>query len=146
MMEFENVLELIKKKKDGLSFDEEDAKLIEKLWKGYYKKQKGIYRSKPEILGASVMWLYSKINFLWENDKRWSKNSLSKLFKAKSSTVGNKASEMHKRLSIRLWDERFCKKEVANTNPLKKLVITQHGLILPRDLVKGKGIPFKPIV
>ena len=48
-------------------------------------------------------------------------------------TVGNKASEIAKALKIDIFDERFCRKEIADKNPLNQFVMLPSGFIVSKD-------------
>lgn len=128
------IKELINEKFTDLNFSEEDKILIEELVNSYYRKRIGLFNSESNTMAAAFLWVYSKSNFLWESDKRWSKQKLTELFHANSQTVGNLASKLSKILDIRLWDERFCRKNVAESNPFNDFIMLESGFIAPKNI------------
>lgn len=141
----QEVLELIEEKLKKLDHNEEDKKLINKLIDAYFRKRTRVSNSKIKITATAILWTYSKMNYLWENNQSWTRQSLADLFNAKAKTTGDKASEISKTLKIRLWDDRFCRKEVAEGNPMKDLVMTISGAIAPKDMAIQENIPFAPL-
>lgn len=124
---------LIEQKNEILHFTEEDKVLLTKLTQAYFRKRMGISNSKPEVTAAAILWVHSKINFLWEHHENWKQQPLAQLFSVKPKTIGNKASEIIKALKIDIFDERFCRKEVADENPFKQFVMLPSGLIVTKD-------------
>ena len=122
---YTEVINKIFAKKTELTFDEEDDKLIKKLWKSYFKKRKGISRTSSDVWVASVLWLYSRLNFLWEYDKEWTQKSLGEMFQVRPKTIGDKCREITNLLKIKDWDDRFCRKEIAEKNPFKSMVMLE---------------------
>lgn len=129
---YNEVINLISSKKKDLNYDEEDEKLIQKLFFSYHKKIKGISRSSSEALAGAVVWLYSKLNFKFEHDKKWSREGIGEIFNANKKTVGNKASEIHDVLKIKIFDDRFSKKEIRDKNLFNEFVMLENGMIIPR--------------
>ncbi len=139
------ISELLLGKKESLSYIEEDSKLILKLWDAYWKKKKGDLRGDPAVLAAAILWRYSSDNHLWEDDKRWTQKSLAELFNVRGKTIGNNASEIMKTLKIGYFDDRFCRKTVAENNPLKHMAILPNGLIMSREMAEDEGLAFAPL-
>ncbi len=129
------VLSLIFEKDKFLHFTEEDKALLKKLSTAYVRKRTGIVVSKPEITAAALLWLYSKTNFLWENDEIWKQQNIAQLFILKQKTIGNKTSEIAKALKIDVFDLRFCRKEVSDQNPLNNFVMLPSGFIVSKDML-----------
>jgi len=144
-IQYEKVLRLIERETSGLRLDKEDKKLLAKLWKSYYKKRKGISRSNSGILAAAVLWQYSKMNFLWEIGKEWGRDGFAERFAVKAKTMGDKAAEIAQILKIRMFDDRFCRKKIVENNPMNNFVMAPSGMIVPREMVLKKGIPFRPL-
>lgn len=143
-LKYKEVLKLILNKKHELNYTEEDEKKITKLWEKYYKKIKP--NSSKEVLAGAVLWLYSKLNSLWENDKTWSQKSLAAILKAKQKTISDKTREISMYLKIRNWDNRFCRKDVAESNPLNNYVILpESGFISTREQAIKNGMAFIPV-
>jgi len=142
---YNKVLELLLSRKTGLPHTEEDAEKIKKLWDGYFKKRKNISRTSAKAWAASVLWQYSRLNFLWEHDKKWAQKSIGTLFGVQPKAIGDKCREITALLKIKDWDDRFCRKSVAESNPLKDMVMLPSGFILTREQAASKGIPFMPL-
>ena len=142
---YEKVVEFLLSKKEVLNYNEEDSKILIKLWAAYWKKRKGKLNSSQEVLAAAVLWVYSSSNFLWEANKKWTQNSLSELFKVRGKTIGENSRQIRRLLKINNFDNRFCRKDVAERNPLNKFVVSPNGFILPKDMAIEKGLPFAPL-
>mgnify|MGYP001567753614 CR=1 FL=1 len=125
----------INDKINSLNPSNEDIFLINILVDAYYRKRIGILNSAPETMAAAFLWVYSKSNFLWEGDKKWSLQSLSGLFNANPKTAGDVASKIIKSLKIDLWDKRFCKQSVMKDNPFDKFAMTKSGFIVPKEML-----------
>ena len=117
----------------SLNTSEEDIFLINNLVDSYYRKRIGISNSAPETMAAAFLWAYSKSNFLWEGDKRWSCQGLAGLFNANPKTVGDATSKIIRALRIGYWDKRFCKQSVMKDNPLDKFMMSPSGFIVPKE-------------
>lgn len=141
----EEVINLFENKLKELNPNKEDKKLIFKLVYTYYRKKKGVSNSASDVMAASFLWLYSKMNFLWESDKDWMQMNIASLFGIRSKTISNKSAEISKALKIQLWDDRFCKKKVLEHDPFKKFAMTAEGMIIPKDMAQENLIPFMPL-
>ena len=142
---YKKVISAIEEKKEHLSYTEEDEKLIEKLWKTYCRKRKGLTRTPVETWAASILWLYSKMNFLWENDRKWTQKALASIFNTRQKTISSKCTEITSLLKIKQWDERFCRKSIAESDPLYNFVMTASGAITSREDAIQNMIPYKPL-
>ena len=142
---YNKVKELILSKKQELSFTEEDERLLIRLWDTYWKKKKGELRGDPAVLAGAVLWRYSSGNFLWEQDQKWRQMDLAEMLQVRGKTIGNNASEIAKVLKINYFDDRFCRKSVAGSNPLKSMGMLPNGLIIPRDIAEEKELLFVPM-
>ncbi|MEK6893303.1 MAG: tetratricopeptide repeat protein [Nanoarchaeota archaeon] len=119
-----------------LNAADEDILLINQLVTSYYRKRTGISNSASETIAAAFLWVYSKSNFLWEGDKKWSCQGLAELFNANPKTVGAVASKIINSLKINLWDERFCRQNVMKNNPFDEFVMTKSGFIVPKEMLE----------
>lgn len=126
---------LMGEKLETLNPSQEDVFLINHLIVSYYKKRGGISNSKTNVMATAFLWVYSKSNFLWEHDKKWTKQKLAELFNVNPKTVGDVASKIIKALKIDLWDERFCKKEVMKDDPFDEFIMAPSGFIVPKELL-----------
>ena len=129
----DSIIKIIDRLSDELGLSAEDKKIIKVLVDAYFRKRKGVTKSNDEITAAAFLWQYSKINFLWENDKSWMKKNIANALNVSPSTIGNKASEISKALKIDFFDERFCRKEVSDKNPLKQFAMTPQGFIIRKE-------------
>jgi len=137
----DEIFNLSDEKLKELSHTPEDSRLLYKLVESYCRRKKGISNTrKVNTTAASLLWVYSRINFLSENDKKWSRQSLAELFEASSKTVGDKASEIMKALKINYWDDRFAREEVAENSPYLKYGVSPQGFIIPLDVISKKDI------
>ncbi|MFH1440191.1 MAG: DUF6398 domain-containing protein [Candidatus Woesearchaeota archaeon] len=142
---YQQVVDLLLSKKEFLSYTDEDNKLIVKLWDKYWKKRKGNLKSSSEVLAAAVLWQYSSNNFLWEYDKTWSQKSLAELFQVNPKTIGENSRQIKKLLKIDYFDDRFCRKDVADKNPFKEMAVLPSGFILSKDDAINQNLPFIPL-
>ncbi len=136
----EQILEIIKGKLSSLNCTEEDKSLIHELVSAYYRRRIGISNSAQDIMSAAFLWVYSKSNFLWERDKKWSKKCLAELFGANPKTTGDVTTKIMKALDIRYWDERFCRESVQKGSPFNDFVMTKSGFIVSKEML---GLPSK---
>jgi len=125
-----------------LPHNKEDSNLIYKLTETYCRKRIDISNSKAKITAAALLWIYSKINFLSEGNKKWSKQSIADIFEASPKTIGDKASEIMRAMKIDYWDQRFARESIANESPYKKYVMTPGGFIMSKEsLPEGVYLP-----
>jgi len=120
----------------SLNPSNEDIFLISVLVGTYYRKKIGILNSAPETMAAAFLWVYSKSNFLWEGNKKWSLQGLSELFKVNPKTAGDVASKIINSLKIDLWDKRFCRQDVIRGNPFDKFIMSESGFIVPKEMLE----------
>ena len=123
----------------------EDEKLIAKLWHAYCKKKKGILSSSTEAYAAGLLWQYARLNFLWEENRGWSQKRLAQHFGIGTTTIGTRAAEMENLLKIRLFDQRFMQKTLAEKSPFASMAMTPQGFILSREMAMERNIPFMPL-
>lgn len=86
------------------------------------------------------MWVYSRINFLFQYDDSWSQKNLASLLGIKSKTISSTASKIMDSLRIDYFDGRFARKEVAESNPLNKFIMTKEEFIVDKEMVKEQII------
>ena len=117
----------------NLNYTEEDREKLNELISSYCRKQVGVSNSKIENISGGLLWVYSKVNFLWEEDNSWSRGSIAEKLGVKSKTIGNKATEIMKALGIGCFDARFARKNVADENPFNKFGMTSEGFMVLRE-------------
>lgn len=137
------VLNMIYSKFENLSHTQEDINLICEMVETYYRKRQISY-SNNEIMAAGFLWLYSKINFFWEGNKKWTRQGIAELFALKKQTIGNKATELGKALKIRQFDDQFCRQDVIDKNPLNNFVMLENGMIGLKNNSLKAFTPFYP--
>ena len=105
------------------------------IWEKLGRKQKiDITRTRANIWAAAVIWSFCRANFKYEEGITL--DVLCQFFATKKSTVGNKAGEICKMLKIDFFNPEFTTRKIREQNPLNKLVVTEDGLIVPRDLLE----------
>ncbi len=115
------------------SLSTEEQAVCLHIWEKLGRKQKiDITRTRAVIWAPAVIWSFCRANFKYEEGITL--DVLCPFFGTKKSTVGNKASEICKMLEIDFFNPEFTIKKIQEQNPLNKLVVTENGLIVPRDL------------
>jgi hypothetical protein len=120
----------------NLNFTDEDKQQLHKLIDTYFRKRTGVANSKIENIAGGLLWVYSRINFLFENDGSWSQKNLGDLLGIKSKTISRMASQMMDSLRIDCFDSRFAREEVAEKDPRNNLFMTKEGFIVTKDDIK----------
>lgn len=122
----------------------EDEEKINKLWR-FYGRKKNAQSGQPKSMVAAMLWAYARINFSWEKEgKLWMQKSLAKICGVGTETIGKKTSELMKSMKIEMMDQRFARQEMADKNPMNKLLADpQTGLLFfaDSDLDSLRGIP-----
>lgn len=119
-----------------LQFTDEDKKQLTNLTESYFRKRTRIVNSNIENMAGGLLWVYSRINFLFEHNDPWSQKNIAKLFGIRPKTVSSTASKIMDALRIDYFDERFARKEIAEKNPLNDFFMTQSGFILNKNDIK----------
>lgn len=140
----DEIFKVFDEKLKMLNYTAEEAGLIYKLTEAYCRKRKGVSDSRLNTTAAALLWVYSKINFLWEGNKNWSRQKIADLFEAKAKTIGDKALEIMKALKIDYWDERFTREDISEKNPYKNYTMASSGVIMPKDMLP-KGVYYPSI-
>lgn len=124
------VLQLLLEQESVLNYSEEDKMQLKKLTITYFRKRTMVTNSNIQITAAAILWQYSKLNFLFENNGIWSQKNIAKLFDVRPKSVSSKSTEISKALKINYFDERFCRKEISDRNPFKKFAMTPSRFIV----------------
>jgi hypothetical protein len=119
----------------NLNYTEEDKINIQKLIDTYFRKKK-ISNSKIELIAGSLLWVFSRINFLFENDINWSQKEIAKKLDVKPKSISNNSSIIMDALNIDIFDKRFARKEIVDNDPRNNFVMTQNGFIVDKDYLK----------
>ncbi len=120
----------------GLVFSLEDKEKFTKLVESYFRKRTDIINSDINNLCGGLLWAYSRINFLFENNKNWSQQNIAQLLEIKPKTISNITSKIMHALKINCFDDRFARKEISDNNPIKQFVMTESGFIVHKDDIK----------
>jgi hypothetical protein len=120
----------------GMQFTPEDKKQIAKLIESYFRKRTNFVNSGIENIAGGLLWVYSRINFLFEDNKSWSQQKIAGILGVRPKTISNIASMIMSSLKIDCFDKRFARKEVAEQNPINNFVMTKSGFILHKDQIK----------
>jgi tetratricopeptide (TPR) repeat protein len=127
-----------------LPHTEEDEEKINKFWR-FYGRKRNIQSGQPKSAAAAILWAYARINFLWEQeDKLWMQKSLAKICGVGTETIGRKASILMKSMKIEPMDQRFARQEIADKNPINKLLVDpKTGMLFfdNDDLNSLLGVP-----
>jgi len=119
-----------------LDFTDEDEKQISKLIDSYFRKRTNFVNSSIENIAGGLLWVYSRINFLFENNYSWSQKNIAGMLGIKPKTVSNIASRIMDSLRISLFDERFARREIAENSPFNNFFMTSSGFILHKDQIE----------
>jgi hypothetical protein len=121
----------------NLSYTDEDKIIIQKLINSYFRK-KNISNSKNEYLAGGLLWVYSRINYLFENDTNWSQKEIAKKLGIESKSISRMSSILMNKLKINLFDDRFTRKEIMDQNPLNDFFMTKDGFIVDKKHIENQ--------
>src|SRR3989344_595276 len=121
----------------NLEFTSEDKEQIAKLIKSYFRKRTNIINSSIENLAGGLLWVYSRINFLFQDNESWSQQRIAGMLGIKPKTVSNIANKIMDALRIDCFDQRFARKEIAEKDPRNDFFMTKSGFILHKDDIKN---------
>ena len=114
----------------------EDKELLQKLIDSYFRKKKIFVNSDIKNIAGGLLWVYSRINFLFQYDNQWSQKSIAEKIGIKQKTISRTASSMMDSLNINYFDRRFAREEVAEKDPRNNFFMLQSGFILCKENVK----------
>ena len=117
----------------NLGFILADREKFTKLVESYFRKRTNIVNSDINNLCGGLLWVYSRINFLFENNKDWSQQNIAELLGIRAKTISNIAGKIMFGLKINVFDDRFARKEISDNNPMNKYVMTESGFIIHKD-------------
>lgn len=121
-----------------LSMNDEDKKNVQKLIDSYFRKKKLFVNSKVEFIAGGILWIYSRINFLFENDNEWSQKEIARKLDIKSKSVSRTSSTMMNHLNIDVFDKRFAKEEIVEKDPRNNFFMTKEGFIVDKEFIEKK--------
>jgi len=115
---------------------EEEEAICLYIWERLVRKQKlDITRTRSNIWAAAVIWSFCRANFKYEEGITL--EFLCSFFNNKKSTVGNKAGEISKMFRIDFFNPEFTTGSIQEQNPLNQLIVTEEGLIIPKDMYRA---------
>ena len=105
-------------------------KLCDKIGR---KRTLSITRGRPEIWAAAIVHVIARLNFLFDklNPLFLTADTIADYFKAKKSTVGNKASLIEEACNIGLGEEGFCSPHISD---MFLYYETPEGFIIPKSM------------
>lgn len=121
----------------NLKYTDEDKINIQKLIDTYFRK-KNLPNSKVEFIAGSLLWIYSRINFLFENDINWSQKEIAKKLDVESKSISRLSSNLMDKMDICIFDERFARKEIIEKNPLNDFFMTKDGFIVDKKIIENQ--------
>ncbi|MBU0758230.1 MAG: hypothetical protein KKF44_09240 [Nanoarchaeota archaeon] len=120
----------------GLSMTDEDKVQLGNLVETYFRKRRNYVNSRIENLAGALLWVYSRINFLFEHDETWSQKSLADSLGIRSKTISNVSMKIWDALNIDLFDPRFARKNVADSDYRKDFIMLPNGFIMPKNILQ----------
>lgn len=120
-----------------LSYNNEDKKNLQNLINSYFRNR-NIPNSKIEFIIGGLLWVYSRINFLFENDINWSQKEIAKKLNIESKSISRTASYIMKLMNIDYFDKRFARKEISKKDPRNNFIMTKEGFIVDKNFIEDK--------
>lgn len=115
---------------------DEDKVQLGNLVETYFRKRRNYVNSRIENLAGALLWVYSRINFLFEHDETWSQKSLADSLGIRSKTISNVSMKIWDALNIDLFDPRFARKNVADSDYRKDFIMLPNGFIMPKNILQ----------
>ncbi|MCL2116132.1 MAG: type I-E CRISPR-associated protein Cse1/CasA [Methanobrevibacter sp.] len=94
-------------------------------------------RGKIEIWASAVIYAVGQINFLFDKsfEPHVSPDEICDYFKTKKSTVSDKARKIRDMFNMGYYDEEFSTEDMKDSNPMKDMVFTEDGFIVPKSML-----------
>ena len=94
-------------------------------------------RGKIEIWASAVIYAIGQINFLFDKsfDPHVTPDEICDYFNTKKSTVADKAKKIRDMFNMGHYDDEFSTKHMNDSNPLKDVIVTDEGLIVPKSML-----------
>ena len=120
--------------------DDEYLALCDQLYEDLLEFDADVFqRGRINIWASAIVWAVGSINFL--GDKSFepyaSLKDVCSYFGANTSTVGQKAALIREWLDIDQFTEEYIRSDSSLLEMLNSMVITESGLIVPRDMLEG---------
>ncbi len=102
------------------------------------KRKINIIRGKKEIWAASIIYVISRLNFLFdkENENYITADIICDFF-LKKSTIGNKATQIERFCNLTIGAEGYCSKKIKD---LFTFYQTPEGFIIPKSMIGDREI------
>lgn len=103
------------------------------------KKRINIVRGKKEIWAASIVYVISRLNFLFdkENENYLTPDIICDFFEVNKSTIGNKATQIEKICNLTVGAEGYCSKKIMDSFTFYQ---TPEGFIIPKSMIGGREL------
>jgi len=117
------------------NLSKEEEAICLHIWGKLARKQKlDITRTRSDIWAAAAIWSFCRANFKYEEGITL--EFLCSFFNNKKTTVGNKAGEISKMFRIDFFNPEFTTGSIQKQNPLNQFMVTEEGLIVPKDMYR----------
>ncbi|MDR1819751.1 MAG: DUF6398 domain-containing protein [Methanobrevibacter sp.] len=116
--------------------DDEYKELSNKLVKKLGRKHDVPFkRGNLEIWASAVIYALGQINFLFDKsfEPYLTPDDICDYFNTKKSTVSTKAKKIRDTVNLGHYDKEFSTNRMLENNPLRDMVITEDGLIIPKS-------------
>lgn len=101
------------------------------------KRKINILRGKKEIWAASIIYVISRLNFLFDKDNEnfIAADIIGDFFNTKKSTIGNKATQIEKVCDLTIGAEGYCSKEITDSLTFYQ---TSEGFIISKSMIEDR--------
>jgi tetratricopeptide (TPR) repeat protein len=120
------------------NIDEEYMELCSSLVKKMGRKHDVPFkRGKIEIWASAVIYAIGQINFLFDKsfEPYVTPDEICDYFNTKKSTVSDKAKKIREMFNMGHYDKEFSTNHMNDSNPMKDMVMTEEGLIVPKSML-----------
>lgn len=117
--------------------DDDYKQLCEKMiLKMKRKRQVPFLGGRINTWAASIIYALGQINFLFDRSfaPYVSTDEIANYFGLSKSTISQKAKQIRDMFDISYWDPEFSTEQMAESNPLKNMVMV-NGMIVPADML-----------
>lgn len=103
------------------------------------KRKINILRGKKEIWAASIIYVISRLNFLFdkENESYITVDIICNFFNTNKSTICNKATQIERICNLTIGAEGYCSKEITDSFTFYQ---TPEGFIIPKRVIGDREI------
>ena len=118
--------------------NEEYGELCSNLVKKMGRKHEVPFkRGKIEIWASAVIYAIGQINFLFDKsfEPYVTSDEICDYFNTKKSTVADKAKKIRDMFKMGHYDNEFSTNHMQDSNPMKDMVMTDNGLIVPKSML-----------